>query len=189
MMKCRSFKFAEADPYRAVTHNKGIMNGIDAVVVATGNDWRAIEAGAHAYASRSGSYSPLSTWRIMNDVLEGNLEIPMAIGIVGGAARVHRGAAVARKIMQINRAKELACIIASAGMASNLAALAALGSEGIQAGHMGLHARSVASSAGARGDEIDTIAGQMCSDGLVTVPKAREILQKLREENADGEKD
>jgi len=176
--------FALADPYRAATHNKGIMNGVDAVIMATGNDWRAVEAGAHSYAAAGGTYGPLSTWSVEEDgILCGSLEMPMAIGIVGGAARIHRGAAVARKIMNIKSARELACIIGSAGLASNLAALAALGSEGIQAGHMGLHARSVAMSAGATGDQIDAVASRMCASGPVTVPRAEEILSEIRSKN------
>ena len=137
-----AWAFAEADPYRAATHNKGIMNGIDAVVIATGNDWRAVEAGAHAYAARSGHYTSLSTWG-MNETgdLTGTLEMPMAVGIVGGATKVHPGAQAALKMMGVKTAMELADIIVSVGLAQNLAALRALATEGIQRGHMGLHAR------------------------------------------------
>ena len=137
-----AWAFAAADPYRAATHNKGIMNGIDAVVIATGNDWRAVEAGAHAYAARSGRYTSLSTWgRNDSGDLIGTLEMPMAVGIVGGATKVHPGAQAALKMMQVRSARELAGIIVSVGLAQNLAALRALATEGIQRGHMGLHAR------------------------------------------------
>jgi hydroxymethylglutaryl-CoA reductase len=137
-----AYEFAYADPYRAATHNKGIMNGIDAVVIATGNDWRAVEAGAHAYAARLGRYTSLSTWgRNEAGDLTGNLEMPMAVGIVGGATKVHPGAQAALKMMQVRSARELAGIIVSVGLAPNLAALRALATEGIQRGHMGLHAR------------------------------------------------
>jgi hydroxymethylglutaryl-CoA reductase len=137
-----AWAFAAADPYRAATHNKGIMNGIDAVVIATGNDWRAVEAGGHAYAARSGRYTSLSTWG-KNDAgdLIGSLEMPLAVGIVGGATKAHPGAQAALKLMQVKTAGELAEIIVSVGLAQNLAALRALATEGIQRGHMSLHAR------------------------------------------------
>ena len=145
-----AWAFAAADPYRAATHNKGIMNGVDAVVIATGNDWRAVEAGAHAYAARSGRYTSLSTWgKDAQGNLVGTLEMPMAVGIVGGATRVHPAARAALKLMGVNTAAELAEIIVSVGLAQNLAALRALATEGIQRGHMGLHARQVAIAAGA----------------------------------------
>ncbi len=137
-----AWAFAVADPYRTATHNKGIMNGIDSVVIATGNDWRAVEAGAHAYAARSGRYTSLSTWgRNEAGDLTGTLEMPLAVGIVGGATKVHPGAQAALKMMQVRSARELAGIIVSVGLAQNLAALRALATEGIQRGHMGLHAR------------------------------------------------
>ena len=160
-----AWAFAAADPYRAATHNKGIMNGIDAVVVATGNDWRAIEAGAHAYAARSGQYTSLSTWGSDADGnLVGTLEIPMAVGIVGGATKVHPVARVALKMMGITTANELAEIIVSVGLAQNLAAIRALATEGIQRGHMGLHARQVAIAAGAEGADITRVATQMVAE-------------------------
>jgi hydroxymethylglutaryl-CoA reductase len=134
-------QFALADPYRAATHNKGIFNGVDAVLLATGNDWRAVEAGGHAFAAMKGTYSPLSTWKIFDDKLEGSLEMPMAVGIVGGAAKVHPIARLCLDLMGVESAVELAWIVASAGLACNLAALAALSSEGIQQGHMRLHRR------------------------------------------------
>jgi hydroxymethylglutaryl-CoA reductase len=137
-----AWAFAAADPYRAATHNKGIMNGIDAVVIATGNDWRAVEAGAHAYAARSGRYTSLSTWgRNEAGDLTGTLEMPLAVGIVGGATKAHPGAQAALKLMGVKIASELAEIIVSVGLAQNMGALRALATEGIQRGHMGLHAR------------------------------------------------
>lgn len=135
-------RFAELDPYRAATHNKGVMNGTDAVILATGNDWRAVEAGAHAYAALGGRYRPLCTWRRQGEDLAGSLEMPMAVGIVGGATRVHPGARLALRVMGARGAADLASVAAAAGMANNLAALKALATEGIQKGHMRLHARS-----------------------------------------------
>jgi hydroxymethylglutaryl-CoA reductase len=137
-------RFAELDPYRAVTHNKGIMNGVDAVVLATGNDWRAVEAAAHAYAARSGKYGPLATWRLADEgsVLEGRIEIPLALGTVGGALRAHPGARLALDLLGITEAAELSMVAAAAGLATNLAALRAMATEGIQRGHMALHHRT-----------------------------------------------
>ena len=150
-----AYSFAEADPYRCATHNKGIMNGIDAVVVATGNDFRAIEAGAHSYAAVDG-YSSLTKYEKDSDGnLVGSIEIPMAVGLVGGATKVHPVARACVKILGVKTALELAHIIASVGLAQNLAALRALASEGIQKGHMALHARNVAATAGARGEQVD----------------------------------
>jgi hydroxymethylglutaryl-CoA reductase len=139
-------EFAERDPYRAVTHNKGIMNGVDPVVVATGNDWRAVEAAAHAYAARSGRYSPLATWKLVDgdEILEGRLELPLALGVVGGALRAHRGARLALQVVGTRTASELAMVAAAAGLANNLAALRAMATEGIQRGHMALHHRATA---------------------------------------------
>ncbi len=148
-----AYALAANDPYRAATHNKGIMNGIDAVAVATGQDWRALEAGAHAYAARSGRYTSLSHWSVDADGnLVGTLELPLAVGIVGGASRVHPTAKVALKILGVTTARELAEVMAAVGLAQNLAALRALATEGIQRGHMELHARQVAIAAGATGD-------------------------------------
>jgi hydroxymethylglutaryl-CoA reductase len=142
-------RFAELDPYRATTHNKGIMNGVDAVVVATGNDWRAVEAGAHAFAARDGRYRPLATWRLVDDgdVLEGRLELPLALGTVGGALRAHPGARVALDLLGVRSAAELCLVTAAAGLATNLAALRALATEGIQRGHMALHRRATKGTA------------------------------------------
>jgi hydroxymethylglutaryl-CoA reductase len=139
-------RFAELDPYRAATHNKGIMNGVDAVLVATGNDWRGVEAGAHAYAARSGRYAPLATWRVDGDALVGRLAMPMAVGIVGGALVAHRGARLSLAMLGCADAGALGCIAGAAGLASNLAALRALATEGIQRGHMALHARKASKS-------------------------------------------
>lgn len=174
-----AWAFAAADPYRAATHNKGIMNGVDAVVIATGNDWRAVEAGAHAYAARSGRYTSLSTWGADADGnLVGALEMPMAVGIVGGATRVHPGAQAALKLMGVQTAAELAGIIVSVGLAQNLAALRALATEGIQRGHMTLHARQVAAAAGAVGDQVDRLAAQLVMEKTVRIDRALEILQQ-----------
>ena len=173
-----AWAFAEADPYRAATHNKGIMNGVDAVVIATGNDWRAIEAGAHAYAARDGRYTSLSTWgRDADGNLTGELEMPMTVGIVGGATKVHPAAKAALKLMGVKTAAELAGIIASVGLAQNLAALRALATEGIQRGHMSLHARQVAIAAGAIGDHIEKVAAQMVAEKTVRIERAEEILR------------
>ncbi len=176
-----AWAFAAADPYRAATHNKGIMNGVDAVVIATGNDWRAVEAGAHAFAARSGKYTSLSTWGVDDDGnLIGSLEMPMAVGIVGGATRVHPGAQAALKLMGVQTAAELAGIIVSVGLAQNLAALRALATEGIQRGHMTLHARQVAAAAGAVGDEIDRLAAQLVMEKTVRIDRALEILRQWK---------
>jgi hydroxymethylglutaryl-CoA reductase len=139
-------RFADADPYRAATHNKGVMNGIDAVAIATGQDWRAIEAGAHAYACRDGRYRPLSTWSLADAHLHGRIELPLALGTVGGPIRVHPGVQVALKVLRVRSARELATVFASVGLAQNLAAIRALASVGIQKGHMALHARCVAAT-------------------------------------------
>jgi hydroxymethylglutaryl-CoA reductase len=177
-----AWAFAEADPYRAATHNKGIMNGVDAVVIATGNDWRAVEAGAHAYAARSGRYTSLSTWG-KDDAgnLVGSLEMPLAVGIVGGATRVHPGARAALKLMGIQHAAQLAEIIISVGLAQNLAALRALATEGIQHGHMALHARQVAIAAGAESDKIELLAQQLVRENAVRIDRAEEIMESWQQ--------
>ena len=176
-----AYAFAAADPYRAATHNKGIMNGIIAVALATGNDTRAIEAGAHAYASRNGKYEPLSIWEKDEDGdLIGWLEIPIAVGIVGGATRSNPVARVALKILGVKTSTELAEIMGAVGLAQNLAALRALAAEGIQKGHMKLHARNVAIAAGAIGKEIDLVAKIMIDEGVIKLEKAKEILYKIR---------
>ncbi|HSG26046.1 MAG TPA: hydroxymethylglutaryl-CoA reductase, degradative [Anaerolineales bacterium] len=178
-----AWAFAAADPYRAATHNKGIMNGVDAVVIATGNDWRAIEAGAHAFAVKNGRYTSLSTWGKDEDGnLVGSLEMPMAVGIVGGATKVHPTARAALKLMQVQSASELAEIIVSVGLAQNLAAIRALATEGIQRGHMGLHARQVAIAAGAVGKQIDSIAMKLVKENTVRIDRAEQLLKELKDE-------
>ncbi|MCC6214140.1 MAG: hydroxymethylglutaryl-CoA reductase, degradative [Polyangiaceae bacterium] len=177
-------RFAELDPYRAATHNKGIMNGVDAVVLATGNDFRAVEAGAHAYAARSGRYAPLSRWWRDGDALAGELELPLALGTVGGTLRVHPGARLALALLGVSRSTELAMIAASVGLASNLAALRALATEGIQRGHMSLHARSVAAAAGATGDEVERVARSIAEAGAITLEGAARALSALRDAGA-----
>ena len=175
-----AYAFAAVDPYRAATHNKGIMNGVDSVVIATGNDWRAIEAGAHAYAARSGKYTSLSTWnKDAEGNLVGTLEMPMAVGIVGGATKVHPAAQAAVKLMGVKTASELAEIIVSVGLAQNMAALRALATEGIQRGHMSLHARQVAIAAGASGDMIEKVAAKMVVEKVVRIDRAEEILKTM----------
>ncbi len=176
----RASEHAERDPYRAATHNKGIMNGIDPVVIATGNDWRAIEAGAHAFAARNGRYEPLCTWRRGDDgALVGFMEVPLALGTVGGTLRVHQGACFGLKVAGVDSAQELAMLAACVGVASNLAALRALATDGIQRGHMALHARSVAIAAGARGELVELVAREIHADCRVTVEHAREVLRRL----------
>jgi len=174
-----AWAFAAADPYRAATHNKGIMNGVDAVVIASGNDWRAVEAGAHAYAARGGRYTSLSTWSVdKNGNLKGELEMPMAVGIVGGATRVHPTARACLKIMGVKKAADLAEIIVSVGLAQNLGALRALATEGIQRGHMALHARQVAVAAGAPPDRVASLAEQLVKEGNIRVERAIAILNE-----------
>jgi hydroxymethylglutaryl-CoA reductase len=179
-----AWAFAAVDPYRAATHNKGIMNGVDAVVIATGNDWRAIEAGAHAYAARSGRYTSLSTWaRDGEGDLVGTLEMPLAVGIIGGATRVHPTAQVALKILGVQTARELAEIVVSVGLAQNLAALRALATEGIQQGHMRLHARQVAIAAGAHSHEVELVVQRLAGEGVIRADRAETILNQLRSES------
>jgi hydroxymethylglutaryl-CoA reductase len=211
--------FAVADPYRAATHNKGILNGIDAVAIATGNDWRALEAGAHAWAARSGRYRALTDWRVIEGptlqsvpplpsapesvagegsgvqtdapglpqsgsyagpwpALHGRLELPLAVGTVGGATRSHPVAGLSLRILGDPGARRLAEVMAAVGLAQNLAALRALATEGIQRGHMSLHARQVAVAAGAQGAAVDQVAAQMVAEGQIRVERAREILQE-----------
>ena len=193
---------AVADPYRAATHNKGILNGVDAVAIATGNDWRAIEAGAHAYAARNGQYAALTDWRAVDDVvtlppasayvgedgtvalpegvtmplLYGRLEMPLAVGTVGGATRAHPVAQIAMKILGVGSARELSEVMAAVGLAQNLAALRALVTDGIQRGHMALHARQMAAAAGAQGADVDWVARQLVAEGQIRVERARELL-------------
>lgn len=180
-------RFAELDPYRAATHNKGIMNGVDAVLLATGNDWRGVEAGAHAYACQEGRYRPLAVWRDEDDALTGVLCMPMAVGTVGGALHVHRGARLSLAMLAVRSAQELAHVVAAVGLASNLAALRALATDGIQRGHMSLHARVVARAAGASGALIETIAREIAALGDVKAERARQILERLRSAEREDE--
>jgi len=173
--------FADVDIFRACTHNKGIMNGIDAVAVATGNDWRAIEAGAHAFAATGGRYRSLTRFRKLPDGdLEGEIELPLAVGTVGGATRSLPSAQVALAIAGVKGAQELACMMASAGLAQNFAALRALSTEGIQKGHMGLHAKNLAIAAGASGEQADAVAARMIEDGDISAKKAGELLDGMK---------
>jgi len=172
-------RFAELDPYRAATHNKGIMNGVDAVLVATGQDWRAVEAGAHAFAARTGAYRPLAVWRERPGGLDGELVMPMAVGTVGGALHVHPGARLALDLAGAHAADRLAALAGAAGLATNLAALRALATEGIQRGHMALHARGLARAAGATGELIDRVADELAATGDVKADRAREVLARL----------
>jgi hydroxymethylglutaryl-CoA reductase len=177
-------RFAELDPYRAATHNKGIMNGVDAVLVATGQDWRAVEAGAHAYAARSGSYRPLAVWRDdpAAGALHGELAMPLAVGTVGGALHVHPGARLALALAGAATADRLAAVAAAAGLATNYAALRALATEGIQRGHMALHARALARAAGATGELVDRVAAALAAAGDVKAERAREVLAQMSQE-------
>lgn len=169
--------FAILDPYRAVTHNKGVMNGVDAVVMATGNDWRSVESAAHAYAARSGQYRAMTEW-YRNDAgnLVGELELPMAVGIVGAAISLHPMARIALKFLRVHSARELAEVIVCVGLAQNLSAIRALATDGIQKGHMALHARTVAMTAGAQGDQIDAIAAELVRTGEVTLSRAQALM-------------
>jgi hydroxymethylglutaryl-CoA reductase len=176
-----SYTLASIDPYRAATHNKGIMNGIDALIIATGNDSRAIEAGAHAYAARDGQYTALTRYHKNNNGdLVGEIELPMAVGVVGGAANIHPKAKLCRKILGISSARELAEVAACLGLAQNFAALFALSTVGIQKGHMSLHAKNIAVMAGAQRDEIEKLADQLVHNGKVKLDYAEELLEKMR---------
>jgi len=176
-----AYNFAAADPYRATTHNKGILNGIIGVVIATGNDHRAVEAGAHAYAARSGHYGPLTVWEKNKDGdLVGSIELPMAVGIIGGATKVHPVAKIALKILGVKTANELGEVMAAVGLAQNLGALRALAHEGIQRGHMSLHARNIAIMAGATGDLIDLVVEKMVEERKVRLDRAKELIEEHR---------
>lgn len=175
--------FAESDPYRAATHNKGIMNGITAVVLATGNDTRAVEAGCHSHAARAGGYTALSHFEKDADGnLVGTLEVPLAIGLVGGATRAHPTAQAAVRLLGVDSAQRLAAVIAAVGLAQNLAACRALSAEGIQRGHMTLHARTIAASAGAEVDEVGPVAARIVEARRIRVEYAQEVLAQLRAE-------
>jgi len=178
----RAYEFAASDPYRCATHNKGIMNGIVAIALATGNDTRALEAGAHAFAATKGKYKPLTTWeKTPEGDLLGRIELPMAVGIIGGATAAHPVAKVCLKILGVKTARELGEVMASVGLAQNLAAIRALAAEGIQRGHMSLHARNIAIMAGAEGELIDEVAERLVRERRIRVDRAKEILQELAE--------
>lgn len=179
-----AWAFADADPYRAATHNKGIMNAISAITLATANDWRAIEAGAHAFAVRDGKYSSLTTYEINSDGhLVGKIVLPLALGTIGGATKVHPTAQINLKIMMIKNAIDLAEIVACAGLAQNLAALRALSDEGIQKGHMKLHAVNIAKSVGAVGEEIEKVVERIVSENSIRMDRAEQVLNNLRANN------
>jgi hydroxymethylglutaryl-CoA reductase len=185
-----AYAFAKADHFRAATHNKGIMNAIDSLLIATSNDWRAVEAGAHAYASITGKYMPLTSYeKNKNGDLVGHIELPMAIGLVGGATKIHPVSQIVLKILNVKSAQELAEIAASVGLASNFAALRAMVTDGIRKGHMKLHATNLAHMAGAKGDEISIVARQMVADDTVAFSKAKEILQAYRHRIRDQQID
>ncbi len=176
-----SYTLASIDPYRAATHNKGIMNGIDALIIATGNDFRAIEAGAHAYAARDGRYTSLTKyWKDDNGNLVGEIELPVAVGIVGGAGNIHPTAIVCKKILGIKSAKHLSQIVAALGLAQNFAAVFALSTVGIQKGHMTLHAKNIAVMAGAEGGYIDKVADKLIEEGNVKLDRAKKILEEIK---------
>src|SRR5712692_3431416 len=172
-------RFADADPYRACTHNKGVMNGVDAVALATGNDWRAIEAGAHAWCARNGKYQPLSRWWVSEGALHGSIELPIQVGTVGGAVKANPLIPVLLKVMGNPGAQKLAGIMAAVGLAQNMAALRALGTVGIQKGHMALHARNLALSAGAKGTAVEEVARALIAAGEIKLHRAQEILAKM----------
>ena len=184
-----AYSFAAVDPYRATTHNKGILNGVDPVLVATGQDWRAVESGAHAYASRNGRYTSLTVWeRDEHGNLVGTLEMPLAVGIVGGAVKVHPTAAAALKLLDVKSARELAEVCVCAGLASNLAAMRALATEGIQRGHMGLHARQIAMSAGAPPAMVELVAERLIAERTIKPARAEEIVAEMLEQVSADDK-
>jgi hydroxymethylglutaryl-CoA reductase len=177
-----AYEFAAADPFRCATHNKGVMNGIDSVIIATGNDFRAIEAGAHAYVSYKGAYKPMTRWwKDERGHLHGSIEVPMAVGLIGGATAVHPIAKIAVKILGVKSANELGEIAATVGLAQNFAALRALATEGIQKGHMRLHARNIAISAGATPEEADAVVNVLVKEKQVRMDRAKEVLEKMRD--------
>jgi len=183
-----AYLFAEADPYRCATHNKGIMNGIDSVVIATGNDWRAIEAGAHAYAARTGEYKPLTKFEKTKDGdLTGSIELPMAVGLVGGATKVHPTARACIKLLGVKKASELAEIVAAVGLAQNMAALRALATVGIQKGHMTLHAKNIVASVGCPPELADEVVQIIVAEKKIRMDRAKEVIEELRKrKSAEG---
>ncbi len=174
------YEWAEQDVFRAVTNNKGIMNGIDAVAIATGNDWRAIESACHCYASLDGKYKPLATWKIEGDKLYGRIKLPLAVGIVGGATKVNPLARLAIKILGVESAQELAMVMACVGLANNFAAIRAISREGIQKGHMRLHAVNLAIMVGARGEEVERVRDELIKSGKITMENAKLMLERIR---------
>lgn len=176
-----AWRFAWADPYRAATHNKGVMNGIDGVALATGNDWRALEAGAHAYCARDGQYRPMTRWSYRDGVLEGKLELPLQFGTVGGPIRLHPTVRANLRLAGVTGAQDLASLAAAVGLSQNLGALRALATEGIQAGHMRMHARCIAATAGASRDEIDLVTARLVEERDFSVPRAEAVLADLRD--------
>ena len=183
-----AYMFAEADPFRCATHNKGIMNGIDAIILATGNDTRAIEAGAHAYAARSGSYKPLTTFeKTPEGDLVGTIELPMAVGLIGGATKVHPGARACIKLLGVKGAQELGEIVAAVGLAQNFAALRALATEGIQKGHMSLHAKNIVNSVGCPPELVDEVCGIIVSERKVRMDRAKEVIEELSKQKRKGD--
>jgi hydroxymethylglutaryl-CoA reductase len=177
----QAYAFAASDPYRAATHNKGILNGIIGAVIATCNDHRAVEAGAHAYAAKDGHYGSLSTWeKNENADLVGSIELPMAVGIIGGAVRTHPVAKIALKILRVRTASELGEVLAAVGLAQNLGALRALAAEGIQRGHMRLHARNIAIAAGATSDIVDNIVEKMVQERKIRMDVAKELIDEYK---------
>ena len=176
-----SYALAAIDPYRAATHNKGIMNGIDSVVLATGNDWRAIEAGAHAFAARNGQYTSLTKWKIDDfGYLIGSIEIPMAVGLIGGVTGTHPTSKSCISLLNLRSSNEFGQVLAAVGLAQNMAALRALATEGIQRGHMILHAKNIAIAAGAVGLEVDSVTTEMISNQDISRDKAASLLEKNR---------
>src|SRR3954464_13861072 len=182
-----AWRFADADPYRACTHNKGVMNGIDAVALATGNDWRAIEAGAHAFCARNGKYEPLTRWWVEEGALNGSIEIPIQVGTVGGAVKANPLIPVLLRMLGNPPAQKLAGVMAAVGLAQNMAALRALGTVGIQKGHMALHARNLAVSAGAKGTAVEEVARALIAAGEIKLHRAQEILAKMVARGASAE--
>ena len=183
----QAYAFAAADPYRCATHNKGVMNGVIAVALATANDTRALESGAHAYAAMDGSYKPLTRWeRTVDGDLLGRIELPVAVGTIGGATAVHPVAKICRKILGVQTACELGEVMAAVGLAQNLAAMRALATEGIQRGHLKLHARNVAATVGATGELIDIVAKRMIEEGKVSYDRATAVLKEFKEKGSRG---
>jgi hydroxymethylglutaryl-CoA reductase len=176
-----AWRFAWADPYRAATHNKGVMNGVDAVALATGNDWRAIEAGVHAWCSRDGQYRPVTRWSVDADGdLLGSIELPLQMGTVGGPIRLHPTVRSNLRLLAVTSARDLAAVTAAVGLAQNLGALRALATDGIQAGHMRMHARTVAATAGATADEVDRVIARLCKDHDFSAEAAARALAEIR---------